>query len=509
MNSNESKVPLSTMVDPAQTAQFADDPPVLKKPSRAFGTHIESIAHWCGLHPVDVALGIAAVLGNIAGPFAGLVDPAGGRVHPRLSLLSTGAEKSRWRMLEDRLFQPLRKRADWLRQRACSQSRILSDRYAFGNHGDSTDARKKSPAPVWLKRPDEDHGKNQHLVITSQVLPADLFSEHGLMSPAYYPGRDGDFVRRTPGSSHLPSFFFEGIDLSQIKSALNESVHREALLLYPAGGVFNHFKPRVSKETGLAHALTNWMDGSDTRFEPIHADQGHGSFERARVHLWTTLPIEIIGETLHDAESEWREIYKRCLICEPTAWKPSESREHNSARAWQRFDHNVHNLLDRRCFGTIQEQRRLGLDGRAEPRFRHLQNLHLEQLGKLSDPNSNFVSQFHDLPARLLWVFMLLGEKGEPSWKFNAAFDTALYAARKHDELLKRAHQMHTAQLATNATELLISVLRKKGPLKLRDIQRSCNNRRADYFKPVLTLMQQQGRLRIDGEKRLHLIAQS
>lgn len=467
------------------------------------------MAAWSGLHPADVALGIAGVLGNIAGPHAGLVDVAGGRVHPHLSLLSTGAEKPRWRMLEDRLFQPLRKRADWLRQRASSQSRILSDRYVFGNHGDSTAARMKSPAPFWLKQPDDDHSTIQQLIITSTGLPAGQFSENELLSPVYYPGRDGDIVRRTPGSSHLPSFFFEGITLTQITSALNESIHREALLLYPSGGIFHGFNPRCSNEDGLAYEMTSWLDGRDTRFEPLHPDQGHGTFERARVHLWAAISFDRIGETLHDDKSDWKQIYKRCLICEPSAWKPPELHEQNAARAWQRYDNNVQDLLERRCFGSIQDQKRLRIHPSAESRYRNLQNQHLDQLGKFSDPNYDFVSQFHDLPARLLWVFMLFGTPKDPAWKLTAAFDTAFYAVQKHDQLLKRAHQLHAAHLATKAIEQVISILRQKGPLKLRDIQRSCNNRSAAYFTPVLNLMQQQGRLRVDEEKRLHLIAQS
>lgn len=42
-----------------------------------------------------------------------------------------------------------------------------------------------------------------------------------------------------PGAVHLPSVFIEGTSLDKIATAPIESIHREALLLMPAGGVFD------------------------------------------------------------------------------------------------------------------------------------------------------------------------------------------------------------------------------------------------------------------------------
>lgn len=485
------------------------DSQTLNKPGGFFGPHISGIANWCGLHPADVALGIAGVLGNIAGPYAGLVDVNGGRVNPHLSLLFSGPSSPRWQMLENRLFQPLRKRTDWLRQRASSQSRKLSDRFVFGDYESLIDKKVKESPLIWLRDFSVEHEKKQHLTITGSGLPRNQFDENELMSQFFYHGRDGDPVRHSPGVSHLPSFVFERIALSKISAALNESIHRDAFVVAPTGGIFAGHEPRAPKHDDQAHELAALMEGRDTRFEPLHRDQGYGTFEHAKVHLWATIPLERIGETLHDDKSVWRQLYKQCLLCAPSEWKPSDARQYNVAQAWRRFDQNVQDVMERRCFGGIQHQARLGMDPQEESRYWHLQNLYLERLGEYTGPDPGCTAQFHDLPGRLLWTFKQFYTKGEPGWTLNAAFNVACYAVKQHGHLLKLAHEKYTALLALRAIEQVTHILQSKGPLKLRDIQRSCNNRTAGYFKPALSLMQQEGRLRIDAEKRLHLIAQS
>lgn len=128
----------------------------LNKPGVRYGAHIEGIARESNLHPVDVAIGIAGVLTNIAGPHAGLVDSGGGRVKPHLSLLRIGCTASRLHLLERRLFHPLRTRANWLRQSASSHSRRLADSWVFAGGAPSPGGVKHGTLPFFFHQQQTD-----------------------------------------------------------------------------------------------------------------------------------------------------------------------------------------------------------------------------------------------------------------------------------------------------------------------------------------------------------------
>ncbi len=467
------------------------------------------MASWSGVHPADVAIGIAGVLANIAGPYAGLVDATGGRVQPHLSLLHIGSSTPRLQRLGSRLFHPLRTRTNWLRQRTSSHSRTLIDRYVFGEHTPAAGNHKQSPLPYWFKEQDARKSESQHEMFKCHGLPADQFSESELMSPLFYGGCGGDPVRTSAGPAHLPSLFFEGVSLDQLATALSESIHREALLLNPSGGLFNQSNNRSLKDERLAEELTALLRGRDTQFDPLHPDQGHGTFEHARVHLCAAMSMERLGETLQDESSNWNALYRHCLLWEASAWQVPQDQKYNPAQAWQRYEDNVHKLLELRCFGKNQAQMRSMLSPNREARYQHLQSLYLNFLDNFHAPTDAFISQFHDLPARLLWVFMQFFQKGEASWTMAAAFDTATYATRMHERLLKQARDKYTERMTHNALEVVISILARKGPCKLREMQRASNNRSAAFFKPVLQTLEQQGRLRVDEHNRFQLIGQS
>jgi len=211
----------------------------LNKPGVCYGARIEGIAREYSLHPVDVAIGIAGVLSNIAGPYAGLVDSGGGRVKPHLSLLRIGSTASRLHLLERRLFHPLRTRANWLRQSASSHSRRLIDNWVFAEGGPSTGGVKQAPFPFFFQQRHADAAGLQEKLFTERGLNPDVFDEMSLGGSMMYSGRGGNPVRSSPGAVHLPAFFFEGTSLDKVATALSETIHREALLLMPVGGVLN------------------------------------------------------------------------------------------------------------------------------------------------------------------------------------------------------------------------------------------------------------------------------
>ena len=72
--------------------------------------------------------------------------------------------------------------------------------------------------------------------------------------------------------------------------------------------------------------------------------------------------------------------------------------------------------------------------------------------------------------------------------------------------LLKPARASHAEKAAEDATRLIIGIVMRKGPCNFREIQRYCNDQRADKFKPAIKLLEQKGRLKRDDKKRYMLV---
>ncbi len=322
-------------------------------------------------------------------------------------------------------------------------------------------------------------------------------------------GSTGDPVRSTAGPVLLPSLFFEGLALDRITAALSESIHREAFLHMPRGGLFDQSPSRSTKDDQLAADLVALLRGRDCQFPPLHPDQGPGTFEYARVHLWAAMSINRMGESLQDGSSIWNELYQRCLLWDVSAGKTREDKPYDPAKAWRRYDRKVHDLLELRCFGNSQSQMRVPIPPNYERQFNVSRNTYLGELEKIQSSDSAFMAQFHDLPDRLLWVFLQFRSKDDAFWCGKAAFTTSLYAAEMHGRMLKQAREKYAEKTHTEALELVKSILVRQGPCKLRDLQRASNNRKAAFFKPVLEALKQQGRLRVDELNRFQLIGQS
>jgi hypothetical protein len=498
-----SDIPAAPPVPSTGTSQ------VLTKPGVSYGKHIEGIAMEYSLHPVDVAIGIAGVLTNIAGPHAGLVDSSGGRVKPHLSLLRVGSTASRLHLLERRLFHPLRTRANWLRQSASSHSRRLADMWTFTSGAPPSGGMKSGDLPDFFRQRRDKANEEQEKLFTERGLNSQMFDEMSLTGSMMYLGRGGNPVRSSPGAAHLPSFFFEGTSLDKVATALNESIHREALLLMPVGGVFDSFHKPSPKDETLARNLVALLRGHDAEFDPLHPDQGPGTFEHARVNLWAAMSLERLGDMLQDESSPWNALYDHCLLWDASTGKATQDEMYKAVKEWRHYDHLVNDLLDRRCFGSIQMQSRIPIPPDYQQRFQLTQNSYLKALEEILPRDNSLIAQFCDLPERLMWVFLQFHRDKEKFWCGKAAFTTALYAARMHATILKKAREMYTVRTLLKSAEQVTAILSRKGPCKVRDLQRSCNKRSADSFKPVLDLLQQQGRVRVDPDNRLQLIGQS
>ena len=135
------------------------------------------------------------------------------------------------------------------------------------------------------------------------------------------------------------------------------------------------------------------------------------------------------------------------------------------------------------------------------------QDAYFEFLEGIPSRDRAFVDQFHDLPARLLWVFLHFGGNDKP-WHMQAAFKTAEHAVRMQLRLIQRARDEQANKKRQQVRAIVTGILVRKGPCKMRDIQRSSNNRNADYFRPVLKELEKEGRVRVDDQSRFMFIGQ-
>lgn len=482
------------------------DPLTIKNPGCFFGGHIQVLAGHFGIQPADFALAVAGILTNISGPYAGLIAPAGNRIRPHLNILNIAAGTPRMKELEERLFYPLRLRVNWIRQRASSQSRKLLDRLVFGDHDPDKASASLGERHLWMKQHHHELDITQEQIFNGASMPPIQFDEYRLASGHLVAREDCEVERTSPGPAYLPSVCFEGIKVSQLGSALTESLHRQPLLVHPILGILAQAGRCTDADEALAAELVTYLRGRDCQFAPVHPDQGPGTFEHALVQLWADTTLERVGEILQEPASSGNDLFKLCLLWEPARWKTPPTYLQYVPAAWNCYTDIMHRLLDLRCFARNKNQKRLFLAREEAVLFCSQQEEFLEFLEKAAAVDKPFVSQFHDLPAILLWVFLQFRIKDEKPWCVKAAFRTAEHAISMQERVLQKARAKQAELSALKSMKEIISILSHKGPCKIRDMQRSSNKRRAAYFAPGLEMLRQQGRLQMDEQSRYALV---
>jgi hypothetical protein len=476
------------------------------------GPHLEGMGTLFGIHPKDVAVAVASVLGGIAGPYAGFVTPAGHRVRTGINVIRVGTSH-RSTALEDMLLHPVRTRSRSLRGHAQGLSRTLVDQWVFGEHGTRLKDRNASNTLPWMRERDHGLAAQQYSQIRSSPLNPVHFDERELQSPCFYAGRDEVPARMCAGPEHLPSVLFERLELCNLKSALQESLHREAIMFLPGGGMFGRAAMGTTKDEALAADLAAYMMGRDVVFDPVHRDQGHGTFEHARVHFWAATSTDRIGTVLNNSSSLWNEVLRSCLLWNPslctTAGQAPSGRD-ESLRAFGRI---VQRVLDTRCIGRNNHQLRLSLPKDSAERYPMWRGRFDQHLVQTPESCREYIEQFHDLPERLLWMFLLFEQDqkqeqnfGNTEWSpMAAAFRTAQYTVDKHLEMLQKAQAAVAEAEASRSSKTVSGILKRKGPCTLRALQRSTNNLPVTKLHPGLELLKQQGRVGVDDQHRYYL----
>jgi hypothetical protein len=476
----------------APPAPGAAPPPAPDKPAQPpvhYGGVIESIAAGEGLHPQDVAIGMIAVLAGIAGPHAGLKLPSGNVIRPSLNLVYTGSLLVQYNAFTDRLFAPVRQHARALRQDAKLANLPLSDLAAFG--GDLGNIGKAPPWVPWLKDAVAKYVQDQQSIQQPGMPPLG----NGAGAPAPF-----------PGPKQLPSFFFEELPLQDIPAALAESVHREMLLLNPADGIFDG---RLSRRRGKdvhAERLVALLRGVDTQFPKLHRNQGHGSFEFARVHLWSRLALKDLGQVLHDGSSPWHELPKHCLLWDllPKCEELTGKRTLDSA--WRLYDQLVHELIKARCFPNNYTDSVGCVPKACLQDARHWEQEFRWNLQDGEERLKYDVAQHRDFFATMLWALSLLRQPDEEYWCAEAACLGALRAIRGHLDICKQARSACTEERHARLETKLTRILQRRGPSTFREVQRVTDDCKAADLRPVFEQLTKQGRVSLDEQNRYALV---
>ena len=325
-----------------------------------FGTHIEGLAAYFGIQPVDLSISIAGVLANIAGPYAGLIDPLGERVPAHLNILNVSASMPRARALEAQLLLPLRKRLNWLRQRASSQSRKLVDRWVFGDHDPDMPFKMPDIRHLWMKQHIHGLVTTQQQIFEGASMPNIMFDELRIMNARIMtPSDDFEIERTSPGPAYLPSICFEGTTLDQLPLILKESLHRQPLLLHPVVKILEHANRRADADELQGAELVRYLRGRDSPFPAVNPDQGHGTFEYAQVHLWANTSLERVGELLKDPGSSGNDLLQLGLLWEAAPWKARPDLLQYAQAGRNHYDAQLHSLINVRCFGRSVHQKRI------------------------------------------------------------------------------------------------------------------------------------------------------
>jgi hypothetical protein len=281
------------------------------------GYAIGAIATASGADFLDAAIGVAAVLGGIAGPSAGLEGPAGDLIHPGVNLAVAGQNSPSWCRLEELLLEPLIACQRMFRDlsRAASPARLdhLQFSYTAGGTNDIAERSK-----------------------------AGLFANPGASAQCVDPNRHIDALRR-------PSFFLRSPDSNTLRAALPEVMDAAAFLHY-GEELFTHLlDKRPGKEwSQLAAALS----GSD---QPFERDKrvGPGRIDIVKACLLVTSTRECLRDALAFDGAAIQRILQGSVLLDPGRCAPTAKMEPQNIRwGYQTYYNTIKEVLDARRAGT-------------------------------------------------------------------------------------------------------------------------------------------------------------
>ena len=162
------------------------------------GVAISALAVATGVHRFDIALGLAAVLGAIAGPDAGPKSALGDLIDPAFHLVAAADHSASWHRLEDLLFEPVAACQRRLREISRLTSAARLDHHQFSRFADHTDEIIEFTKPQ-------------------------IYGDPGIPTPPVYPGQHVAAFR-------TPTFYLRAPDETTWAKAQPEILHSQALV---------------------------------------------------------------------------------------------------------------------------------------------------------------------------------------------------------------------------------------------------------------------------------------
>lgn len=431
---------------------------------------IASIAHTAGIGSVEAALGMASLLGGVAGPGASILGPVGEYIHPGLNLIVAGSDSPGWNRAQDLLLAPLAASQRMFRDLSHSAS---LERLDWHQHG-------------YRKRGE-----------TDAIVEA---CKSGILN-------DFDMVTRSvPSDRHFaslrhPSFLLHSPNPGQFSQAMDEVLDHCALIVYPEGQLLSELtRKRPSKKwQALAAQIAATTSGTDQVFNPEET-QGPGRIDTATAHLFMTCSHAELREALVSDHPNLQRLLRSAVTIDVAAADGPESVDQEALRyGYRAFYESVKRILNARRIST-------GLkwgakDQTAVPALHALEMEIQDWVARLPDNIQPFFREAQFLPHRLLWtVACTLGRSETRNSAMPFICHVTQVTLERQAGLLTEL--MGTAEQSEHERARLV-MLRKleQRPRIFRDLLRTYSVQRSDVHQPILNELVHEGliQLRSDG----------
>lgn len=414
------------------------------------GFTIGALAVASGTGFVDAALGVATVLGGIAGPMAAIDGPAGDLIHPGLNLVVAGRDHAPWRRLEELLLGPVDACQRTMRDLSHAATQERLDHLQFSSLRDGTNAVAERSKAGLFRVPN---------------APATYVDEHRHLA-----------VLRTP------SFFLRAPDGQTLGKAVPEIMDANALLVYE--DLFSGVGKGTAKDKyPLGPRLAVAVGGHD-EFNARDKQIGPGSLDAFRAHLLVTTTRDEISEVVTSGNDDAQTILRHSVLLEPATTAVVNVNRQDVRWGYQAYYRAVKYVLD---------ARRTGDGAQIEPKREALDALHAftvelqlwcQGLPARLQP---YFAKTLSLPYRLHWAFVAtLAPREDDKW----VLPFTLVATR---QILERQRRLLDDILTDAATvehrRARVTMMWKLAakPLSMRDLVRRFRVQKVEVHEPVVS----------------------
>ncbi len=416
------------------------------------GFTIGALALASGTDFVDAAVGLATVLGGIAGPHGGIDGPAGDLIHPGLNLVVAGRDHAPWRRLEELLFAPVNACQKMMRDLSHAAGPDRLDHMEFSRVGDNTgDIAEKSKAG--------------------------LFRQPGT-SVGYVDSRRHLAVLRTP------SFILNNPNGETFAKVMPEVMDAHAFVVYEDLFAQLAAKPTAKDKHFLGLHLAAAVTGRD-EFTERDKQIGPGRLDTIRANLLITTTREGISEAIAVDNRAIQTLLRHSMLLDPTTSGPAVTMDLQNVKwGYSAYYKTVKKVLDARRAGP-------GFQIGVKPEVSAALHAFTGELQgwchHLPARLQPFFSNALSLPYRLHWAFIAtLTPMETDEWvlPFTMAA-TRQILERQHQFLADIISDAETVEHRRTRVVMLWKLADK--PLAMRDLLRRFRIQKLEVHEPVVS----------------------